>query len=184
MVKNEKKPLSQFRTSNQRLVILEHLRSVDRHLTAEEIYQRVKSKLPSVGLGTVYRNLKFLTLHGYIEEMVPPDHVARYSSHTHSHLHFRCDRCGRIEDFDLPEEFARQRESLSTQGYAVRNTMVEFSGICRSCRKEQDTTKVLPEILCHAHQEFSLRVPLSVAECARCMFRDTCIYFDPSLVNK
>ena len=45
------------RITKQREVIEAYLKSVTTHPSAEEVYSAVKKKLPSISLGTVYRNL-------------------------------------------------------------------------------------------------------------------------------
>jgi Fur family ferric uptake transcriptional regulator len=45
-----------YRLTNQRRVIVRGLEG-DRHLSAEEIYDRVKGEHPEIGLSTVYRTL-------------------------------------------------------------------------------------------------------------------------------
>ena len=47
----------QRRMTKQRRIILEELRKVRSHPTADEIYAMVRRRLPRISLGTVYRNL-------------------------------------------------------------------------------------------------------------------------------
>ena len=51
----------QTRMTRQRMVILEELRKVKTHPTADELYAMVRTRMPRISLGTVYRNLDFLT---------------------------------------------------------------------------------------------------------------------------
>ena len=51
----------QTRMTRQRMVILEELRKVKTHPTADELYAMVSTRMPRISLGTVYRNLDFLT---------------------------------------------------------------------------------------------------------------------------
>ena len=46
--------------TRQRAVILEELRKLTTHPTADELYQIVRARMPRISLGTVYRNLCFL----------------------------------------------------------------------------------------------------------------------------
>ena len=45
----------------QRAAILEELRSVTCHPTADELYTMLRKKMPQISLGTVYRNLEQLS---------------------------------------------------------------------------------------------------------------------------
>ena len=60
-----------FRLSKQRKVILEELRSVDTHPTADEVYDMVRKVMPRISLGTVYRNLEFLCSKGMAIKVGP-----------------------------------------------------------------------------------------------------------------
>ena len=69
-MRNElKKTTHQYRKSRQRDLILEELRSVRKHLSADEVYALVRRKLPRISLGTVYRNLEVLTEMGEIQTL-------------------------------------------------------------------------------------------------------------------
>ena len=50
-----------LKVTRQRLVVLEVLaENPEEHLTAEEIYERVKADNPDIGLATVYRTVQLL----------------------------------------------------------------------------------------------------------------------------
>ena len=53
-------PQPQTRMTRQRMLILEELRSMCSHPTAEELYSRVRTRMPHISLSTVYRNLELL----------------------------------------------------------------------------------------------------------------------------
>ena len=51
----------ELRMTHQREIILQELQTSREHLTADELYDRVKKRLPRISLATVYRNLEILT---------------------------------------------------------------------------------------------------------------------------
>ena len=53
-----------LRMTRQRRVILEELRNVNTHPSADEVYEMVRKRLPRISLGTVYRNLELLCSQG------------------------------------------------------------------------------------------------------------------------
>ncbi len=124
------------RMSVQRRVILEELRKVKSHPTADELYQIVRRKLPRVSLGTVYRNLELLTGNGDVTRIDTGDQ-RRYDGNTHTHFHARCLQCGRL--VDLPDQQA-ERIALPELGQAgnfeITGITLEFQGICHSCRND------------------------------------------------
>src|SRR5215212_1838772 len=56
-----------YRLTNQRRIIVHELEG-ERHLSAEEIYDRVKGGHPELGLSTVYRTLDLLTELGIVRK--------------------------------------------------------------------------------------------------------------------
>ena len=48
----------QLRMTNQREMILKELQKSKQHLTADELYGRVRKIMPRISLATVYRNLE------------------------------------------------------------------------------------------------------------------------------
>jgi Fe2+ or Zn2+ uptake regulation protein len=117
--------------SRKRDLILEKLRAVKSHPTAEELYFMVRSDLPDIGLATVYRNLDQLCAAGLALRL--SGDVKRYDGTTHDHLHVRCPRCDRVFDMEA-ESFTGAFNELRTEagslGYGVR---VEFVKVCDQC---------------------------------------------------
>jgi len=121
------------RVTKQRKAIFSVLQGDASHPTAEEIYRRVKDRLPHISLATVYRNLKLLSQEGLILEIPTPDGPSRYDPQTHEHYHFFCDHCERVYDVQIPVQAQLNRE-LSLQGFSVRSHETVFYGLCHRCR--------------------------------------------------
>lgn len=160
--------------SKQRRILLDYLRSITTHPTAEEIHLQLKKRFPTMGLGTIYRNLKYLRSHGYIEEVWTDDRIAHYSGRVDSHVHFRCEHCGQIEELEMSEMAKQQRNTLESQGYRIREGVVHYSGLCRECAQQAELTK---HILCAAYGKFHDELPKSPVACAPCALHATCNYF-------
>ena len=64
--------------TKQRQLILEAVRATNSHPTADELFQMIRRKLPTISLATVYRNLNFLSDIGEIRKLSMPgmhDHM-------------------------------------------------------------------------------------------------------------
>ena len=92
----------QTRMTRQRAVILEELRKVKTHPTADELYSIVRERLPRISLGTVYRNLDFLADTGEIRRLEAAGTTKRFDGDISWHQHVRCIHCGRIGDVMQP----------------------------------------------------------------------------------
>ena len=92
----------QTRMTRQRAVILEELRKTTTHPTADELYGKVRERLPRISLGTVYRNLDFLADSGEIRRLEAAGTTKRFDGNMVEHQHVRCLCCGRIGDIMTP----------------------------------------------------------------------------------
>jgi len=66
-MKNTEK--ADMKYTNQRVEILAFLREHEGHPNVDEVYEGVRKKLTRISKATVYKNLKFLTEKGLLEEV-------------------------------------------------------------------------------------------------------------------
>ena len=124
------------RKSKQRDIILEELKGVDCHPTADELYEMVRKRVPNISLGTVYRNLELLVAGGAIQKL-DAGGKKRFDANTMSHPHIRCLRCGKIEDVHI-EVATKQLSAPEAHGFKVIGCNVEYLGLCPDCQTRQD----------------------------------------------
>jgi Fe2+ or Zn2+ uptake regulation protein len=126
--------LKKSRNTRQRGVILGILRAGFRHLTAEEVYMQAREALPSISLGTVYRNLNFLRDQGLAREVRNGDSgCARFEAARDSHAHFHCRCCQAVRDIPLPAGLEQTRwEEVGPIG-AVSYLDLHVIGECADC---------------------------------------------------
>ena len=74
-----------------------------RHVTANEVYEFIKEAYPTIGKGTVYRNLDILVEEGNLRKVEVPDGPNRFDLTLKNHYHVRCVNCGEISDVDMDE---------------------------------------------------------------------------------
>lgn len=124
----------QTRMTKQRKVILEELRKVHSHPTADELYEMVRTRMPRISLGTVYRNLDFLTESGEILKIDAAGSIRRFDGDIRPHQHVRCRVCGRIGDV-IPPLPAPEVNAIKVDGFQVLSSRIEYEGICDRCAK-------------------------------------------------
>lgn len=88
----------QRRNSKQRNVIREYLCGRIDHPTAEKLYKEIRLDHPKMSLGTVYRNLMFLTDIGEIQALDVGDGITHFDPNPMPHAHFYCKKCNRVFD--------------------------------------------------------------------------------------
>ena len=120
-----------MRYSHQRELILEAVRSVKTHPTADMIYEMLRPTEPNLSLGTVYRNLNLLASNGDITPLYTSDDKVHYDGDTSSHRHFVCKRCRKIIDIfikpQIPDEITK--DMMLT----VEEEKTVYYGQCREC---------------------------------------------------
>ena len=119
--------------TNQRRVIIEELRKLKTHPTADELYEIVRHRLPSISLGTVYRNLEVLSDCGEILKLEFAGKQRRFDGDIRRHCHMRCLSCGSVEDVNFPGVEIIERELDKFVGGRIRSARMEFSGYCQLC---------------------------------------------------
>lgn len=122
-----------YRVTRQRLVIFEVLEGERSHPTAEEIYSMVKSRLPNISLGTVYRALELFERLGVLQRLTFEGSPSRFDANPKPHYHAICFECGKVLDADepVPEDIGK-RFSRET-GFEIVGYKLEFYGYCREC---------------------------------------------------
>jgi Fe2+ or Zn2+ uptake regulation protein len=122
------------RSTPQLALVLDAVRSSGtEHPTAELIYDRVRRVLPSISLGTVYRNLQRLAADGVIGVTHPEGGPARFDPTPGGHDHFVCRACGRLDDLPAHRPRAIWHAALRA-GHAVASHALVLYGECRDCR--------------------------------------------------
>lgn len=120
------------RNTRQRTIILEKLRSVTSHPTADDIFAMTREALPRISLGTVYRNLELLTRQGDILCLENGGTQKRFDGNTMPHHHVRCSGCGRVGDvkteFPLPS-----LTGVGVEGFTLTGAQIVFEGVCDRC---------------------------------------------------
>lgn len=128
-------PVQKLSMTNQRRVILEELRKVTSHPTADEVYEMVRVILPKISMGTVYRNLEVMAEQGIIQKLYVAGKQMRFDGNPEIHAHIRCTKCGRVDDIAIESECKKHMKPHEIGGYYVAGCNVEYYGICPDCRK-------------------------------------------------
>jgi Fe2+ or Zn2+ uptake regulation protein len=123
-----------YRNTTQRSVILAEVEGADGHLTAGEIFERVRRRYPTIAYGTVYRTLHLLAEHNLIQELTFADQASRFDKRTDRHDHVHCERCGLIDDVDVPVALMATHVAEEQSGFEITSHHTVFNGLCKSCR--------------------------------------------------
>ena len=115
-----------------RIKILEVFqRTVDRHMTAEDVFKALLHENADIGLATVYRVLMQFEQAGLLlrSHFESGKSVFELNEGQH-HDHLVCLTCGRVEEFFDPEIEQRQRAVAQTHGFELQDHALALYGAC------------------------------------------------------
>ena len=130
---NDLQKQQNFRMTRQRGIILEELRRLNTHPSAEEIFVRVRKHLPRISLGTVYRNLEILSELGEIQKLEAGGATKRFDGNPVRHYHIRCVCCGRVVDAPVEPLINTSQDIHEATNYRIIGHRFEFIGVCPEC---------------------------------------------------
>ncbi len=130
-----------------RQAILDVLSKESKHLSAEDVFMKVRKKYPAIGLTTVYRTLNLLTRIGLVLKFNFGDGRARYelavgTQQERHHHHLICTKCNRIIDYkdfiDEEEKLFKKTGKVLSEKYnfEITDHLVRFYGLCEKCRSD------------------------------------------------
>lgn len=121
-----------LRVTPQRYAVYANLLNRYDHPTVEQLVLELNRDFPVSSQATIYSSLKALQEAGLIREVLLEEGVTRYDANTEPHHHFRCLRCGHIEDITWDAfpalDLHQLRPGLQPQRYEVT-----VEGICDRC---------------------------------------------------
>ena len=124
-----------LRHSHQRDRIYQCMLETREHPSAEMIYTNLKDEMPGLSLGTVYRNLKLLEELGKVRRVTSHQGIDRYDAICEDHVHFICQRCGRVQDIEGVDR-KRIYGSISLEdGFTFARLDLIIRGLCPDCSR-------------------------------------------------
>ena len=117
--------------TRQRKIIYDIVCEAENHPTAEQIYQEAKRRMPSIAMGTVYRNLGLMVDAGEIRRVVIANEPDRFDRTLEPHHHMICVQCGRVKDVALDDMHAYIEKHA---GVNVESYDLSIRYICPACR--------------------------------------------------
>ena len=124
------------RMTRQRQAIIEELRKVSSHPTADEVYRIVRKRLPRISLGTVYRNLETLSKSGIVRKLELGGAQKRFDVLSDDHYHLLCTNCGRLEDIEAKPIPDIEDMFRNASGYQITGHQLVLIGLCPDCSKK------------------------------------------------
>jgi Fe2+ or Zn2+ uptake regulation protein len=126
------KPRRHPRNTKQLQIIWDTVKDDQSHPTADQIYDRVRKKMPSISLGTVYRNLQKLVSDEKLQVLMR-GRSQHFDPLVERHQHFICERCDRVYDVLIDNQREIKPVKLPHEGFKVTSHQLAFYGTCKNC---------------------------------------------------
>ncbi len=126
------------RKSLQRDQILKIIKSSSDHPTALRIYDVLRKENPTVSMGNVYRNIRILIEEKLVKCREFGDGVEHYDAITDLHYHFVCEKCGIIQDFNIPLQNNIEIIAKENTNNIITGHTINFYGFCEKCKNIKD----------------------------------------------
>lgn len=125
-----------LKLTHQRMEIFREVMESPGHPSADAVFTRLRERMPTVSLDTVYRTLATFEELGLVARVPVLDNVGRYDGNLARHHHLVCTKCQEIEDFVWPAFDELDPPPQAADWGAVTGRQVQVRGICRRCRAQ------------------------------------------------
>lgn len=134
-------------TSQRKMILLEFILNKEEHLSAEDIYEKLKAK--GLGMSTIYRNINLFVGLAILKELKIEDtsyYELKMYAQKSLHIHFVCDECGTIADIkreDIILQYLKINHTIeSNYGIQINDLDIMFHGLCSECIKKHEKAEV------------------------------------------
>jgi Fur family transcriptional regulator, peroxide stress response regulator len=120
--------------THQRQVLFEAMKSMHGHPSPEEVYAKVKKKVPAISLATVYKNIHLFVESGVFREVSMHHGSLRVEMNGQAHHHMVCSKCKAITDIGEDELGLVAKRNKLPGGFLVERYAVDVIGVCAKCQ--------------------------------------------------
>ena len=113
--------------------ILTVLQSLQRSLSAQDLYIELRNREQDMGLATVYRSLEALKLEGAVQVRTLANGESVYSPIKSDRHHLTCVNCGTSVIIDKCPVHDLEQQLEQSHAFKVYYHTLEFFGLCQKC---------------------------------------------------
>lgn len=126
-----------MKNTQRRAAILAEVSASQGPVSAEEIFQRLQQRFPTLALSTVYRNLERFAEDGLVEKETSPDGVFRYAGKDDHGHYLVCTQChSRVRLHECPLSAMEEKLEEET-GFSIDRHQLTLYGKCPACKERK-----------------------------------------------
>jgi Fur family ferric uptake transcriptional regulator len=118
--------------SQERILTL--LKTLNRAISAQDLYVELRKQNQTMGLATVYRSLEALKLEGVVQARTLASGESLYSSAQQDRHHLTCLQCGASLPIHECPVHALETELQKSHQFKIYYHTLEFFGLCEQCQ--------------------------------------------------
>ena len=136
-----------FKMTPQRELIFRSFFELGKHVSVDELYDKVRQVDNTVGYSTVWRNLKLICKVGLAEEVNIGDGITRYDRVTKvPHGHLFCLNCKRVMEFNVEQLVGVLAHTAGDNNFIPENFKIEIQGYCENCRDKANGNRAIESL--------------------------------------
>ncbi len=125
-----------FRLTPQRIELVRLIAVSDGHPSANQLYQKIKLKFPTMSHATVYKTLGLLKEMNQVYEIDLREDSHYDGNRPQPHPHLICMKCNQIIDAEVSLDQKSLRRLERTSGYQILRPQISLYGLCLDCKGE------------------------------------------------
>ncbi len=122
----------------QRLMIYRILAESEKHPTPEAVYERVRRRMPTISLATVYKSIHTFVEAGLIRPVGARHDSLRLDANLTRHDHLVCRSCMNIDDLPSGILDPVQVPGRLPGGFQAERYRVDLWGLCAECASREE----------------------------------------------
>jgi len=120
-----------IKPSYQRMKIMEYLLNNKTHPTVDNIHKDLIKDIPTLSKTTVYNTLNLFAKQNVVQIINIENNEVRYDGNVSFHGHFKCEKCGKIYDFNIKSNDLNFEQ---IEEFEIKHTDIYLKGICKKCK--------------------------------------------------
>lgn len=122
-----------IKNTEQKRIIMEAFKP-GYHPTADELLKKIRKSYPEFSRATLYRNLAKFCADGELIKISIIGQTDRYTNNTNCRYHLVCEKCGRLEDVNMPNAVKNPAKLMD---FEIKYHDLTFYGICPNCQAKK-----------------------------------------------
>ena len=121
--------------THQRQILYEVMATMPGHPSPEEVYARVKKRVPAISLATVYKNIHLFVEKGVLKQLSMHHGSMRVELNDQVHHHLVCSECKEVTDVNENDLGVLPSLKELPGGFQVKRFSLDIIGVCAACHR-------------------------------------------------